>query len=720
MPSSTQNSSFVPFTPTLPAGYVLRDYIIEDVLGQGGFGITYRAREEMTDYPVVIKENYPSTFAYRDPISGELRPMHKCEESYRWALESFEKEARTLRKLPKHTNLVHVTSVFRALNTAYIVMEPIDGKNLAELYPQGSQVEPQLLEDILCKLLCALEPLHKQGIIHRDIKPGNIMLTTAGEPVLIDFGAARPTQGTHTATQIGTRGYAPPEQLEPTEYGENTEHQSPQPHWDLYALGCTCHQLITGYVPVSGARTLSERPELQWLYSSALLASIDKAHEKDPADRWQSAQEWLNALSVNTTPPLLPKTNDEDIVAKAQKLIDSKQYDGVPDMLRPAAESGYADAQNNLGDCYYYGHGVQKDYTKAVEWYQKAANQGNATAQCNLGFCYYYGYGVQQDYKQAVEWYQKAANQGYAFAQYNLGICYRDGHGVQQDYTQAVEWHKKAAEQGYASAQCSLGFCYYNGHGVQQDYKQAVVWYQKAAEQGQVYAQYNLGFCYYYGHGVQQDYKQAVVWYQKAANQGDTDAQCYLGVCYENGCGVQQDYTKAVEWYQKAANQGIASAQYNLGNCYHFGHGVQQDYKQAVEWYQKAANQGDTDAQCYLGVCYENGCGVQQDYTKAVEWYQKAANQGIASAQYNLGNCYHFGHGVQQDYKQAVVWYQKAAEQGQVSAQYNLGLSYRDGHGVSKNRTEAMKWLQKAADQGYEDARKELNRLNSLWGRIFG
>ncbi len=83
MASSAQNSSFAPFTPTLPKGYVLRDYIIEKVLGKGGFGITYLVKEEMTNYPVVIKENSPTDFAYRDPTTGELRPMLQCEESYR-------------------------------------------------------------------------------------------------------------------------------------------------------------------------------------------------------------------------------------------------------------------------------------------------------------------------------------------------------------------------------------------------------------------------------------------------------------------------------------------------------------------------------------------------------------------------------------------------------------------------------------------------------------
>ena len=397
MTSPTQAIPAAPFTPILPKGYILGEYKIESVRGQGSFGITYSATELMTNYPVVIKENYPSTIAYRDPISGELRPMPKCEERYRWALKSFEKEARTLRKLPKHTNLVHVTSVFRALNTAYIVMEPIDGKNLAELYPQGSQVEPQLLESILRKLLCALEPLHKQGIIHRDIKPGNIMLTTAGEPVLIDFGAARPTQGTHTATQIGTRGYAPPEQLELAEHGENTEHdentehQSPQPHWDLYALGCTCHQLITGYVPVSGARTLSERPELQGRYNSALLATIDKAHAKSPADRWQSAQEWMAAIdsSYNTTatpvngtrvptieePALTPKITQQAAQAELQRRgISAGEYDRK---LHDAAKDGDAELVKLLIDA-----GTDVNKANANEWTPLCTAAANGRTDC--------------------------------------------------------------------------------------------------------------------------------------------------------------------------------------------------------------------------------------------------------------------------------------------------------------------------------------------------
>jgi hypothetical protein len=129
--------------------------------------------------------------------------------------------------------------------------------------------------------------------------------------------------------------------------------------------------------------------------------------------------------------------------------------------LKKAANQGNADAQNSLGDMYYYGEGVVQNYAQAVKWLQKAANQGNADAQNSLGDMYYYGEGVAKNYAQAVKWLQKAANQGNADAQNSLGDMYYYGEGVAQNYTQAVKWLQKAADQGNADAQNSLDNMYY-------------------------------------------------------------------------------------------------------------------------------------------------------------------------------------------------------------------------------------------------------------------
>ena len=205
---------------------------------------------------------------------------------------------------------------------------------------------------------------------------------------------------------------------------------------------------------------------------------------------------------------------------KSEKDMASAVY-----WYRKSAELNYAKAQYNLGECYYYGKGVSKNYYEAVKWYRKATEQGHADAQNSLGYCYKNGRGVSKDLKEAVKWYRKAAEQGFAGAQFNLGTCYEYGKGVSKDYNEAVKWYRKAAEQGFAGAQIVLGFRYENGEGVSKDISEAVKWYRKAAEQGYAMAQYKLGLCYENGKGVSKDINEAVKWYRKAAEQGNEFAK---------------------------------------------------------------------------------------------------------------------------------------------------------------------------------------------------
>lgn len=190
-------------------------------------------------------------------------------------------------------------------------------------------------------------------------------------------------------------------------------------------------------------------------------------------------------------------------------------------------------AEYNLGEKYYYGKGVPKDYTKAAEWYRKAAEQGNAPAQNNLGDMYFYGKNIPQDYAKAVHWYTQAAKRGYIPAQNYLGLMYYYGKGVPQDYKKAIYWYTQAAEWGCAPAQFMLGSMYCNGQGVTQDYTKAAEWFRKAAEQGLVDAQSRLGLMYYISIGIPQDYTEAAKWYRKAAEQGDADARFLLGKLLE-------------------------------------------------------------------------------------------------------------------------------------------------------------------------------------------
>lgn len=141
-----------------------------------------------------------------------------------------------------------------------------------------------------------------------------------------------------------------------------------------------------------------------------------------------------------------------EINKQGVRYYNENDYANAFELFKKAAQQDNAAAQNNLGNCYYYGHGVIQNYGTAVSWYGKAAEQGDADAQNNLGNCYYLGNGVAQSNNTAVAWYRKAAEQGNAEGQYNLGNCYWNAIGVEQSYDSAREWLGKSVEQGNEKA----------------------------------------------------------------------------------------------------------------------------------------------------------------------------------------------------------------------------------------------------------------------------
>jgi hypothetical protein len=186
---------------------------------------------------------------------------------------------------------------------------------------------------------------------------------------------------------------------------------------------------------------------------------------------------------------------------------------------------------------------------------RRRAEEGDADAQCDLAEAHYYGHGVPEDYAEEFRWCRRAADQGHARAQSNLGSIYENGRGVTQDSTEAAKWYRKAAEQGHAQAQCNLGDSYY----AREEYAQATLWYRKAAEQGHVQGEYSLGAAYCLGDGVLRDDEEATKWFRKAAEQWNTGAQqntgaqYELGKMYRLGRGLQQDYVQAHMWLSLAA-----------------------------------------------------------------------------------------------------------------------------------------------------------------------
>ena len=221
-------------------------YRIERVLGQGGFGITYLARNTVFDIDVAIKEFFMKDENYRDGSSVTM-PITTKQELFHGQMEKFKKEAKRMFAI-KNEHIVGVQDLFEENGTAYYVMDYVDGENLSErLKRTGKRMSQKTVNEILPQILDALKTVHEAGFWHLDLKPANIMLDKSGNVKLIDFGASKQFDvqkgGATTSTAISyTNGYAPREQME-----QNYDKFGP---WtDLYALGATLYKMLTNSNP---------------------------------------------------------------------------------------------------------------------------------------------------------------------------------------------------------------------------------------------------------------------------------------------------------------------------------------------------------------------------------------------------------------------------------------------------------------------------------------
>ena len=338
--------------------------------------------------------------------------------------------------------------------------------------------------------------------------------------------------------------------------------------------------------------------------------------------------------------------------------------------IKKAAEEGRANWQCNLGVCYFYGSGVEKNIHEASKWYEMAAKQGDAKAQFNLGLGYFKGEGLPQDYAEAMHWFGKASEQGDADAQLHIAWCMEESNAPQESVVAA---YRKAAEMGNSEAQCELGFWYCNGeNGLEKEISASNEWFRRAAEQGFDEAQFQLGLKYEFGNGVKKNMKEAVKWYRRAALQNNVRAICQLGCCYYYGDGVRMDNTMAFRYFQRAAGRDYHWAEYMLGECCYYGYGTKEDKEEAVRWYGKAASKNVVPAVYKLGHCYFNGIGVEEDKQKALKYIRQAAESNHSDAICLMGDCYRDGIMDGKDEEEAIRHYRRASDLGCKSAQKKL------------------------------------------------
>lgn len=278
-------------------------YQIGGVLGRGGFAITYRGYDLDLEKVVAIKEFYPEGMVARnigDGI-GSPRGSKTCEilvansknaEVYRKSLELFYREAKALGRLSSLPNVVHVYRIFRENNTAYIVMDYVEGKPLKTLIREMGRIPEDVLLPLLDPILTALQKVHEAGILHRDIAPDNIIIEPNGQPVLLDFGAARIDSESHSSLIIGKKGFSSPEQIG----GGVQDNRS-----DIYALGTMYYYALSGIKPQDSVmRAIDDQviplKDAAPGISDQVSDVVMKAMEIRPDDRWPDVSAFREAL----------------------------------------------------------------------------------------------------------------------------------------------------------------------------------------------------------------------------------------------------------------------------------------------------------------------------------------------------------------------------------------------------------------------------------------
>jgi serine/threonine protein kinase len=291
------------YSDTLQQGDTISCYQIEEVLGRGGFAVTYLAVDLNLDVHVAIKEYLPREIIHRDEHLNVSARRPEFAEDYNIGLSNFAREAKTLARF-KHLNIVRVHQVIHKYNTAYMVMDYEHGRELAEVLEDRTSLPEDELRSILFPIFDGVEEIHRHGLAHRDIKPSNIYLRDNGSPVLLDFGAARYTMSetTQQLTAVVTVGYTPIEQY-------NVSENDQGPWSDIYALAAVLYEAVTGEMPVdsvtraSSSLTNSSDPlapvanKAQQHYSDHFLNAIDWGLNMEAEDRPQSIAQWRDAFN---------------------------------------------------------------------------------------------------------------------------------------------------------------------------------------------------------------------------------------------------------------------------------------------------------------------------------------------------------------------------------------------------------------------------------------
>ena len=312
----------------LPYGAILNGrYIVGKMLGQGGFGITYIGWDLAMERKVAIKEYYPSGQVSRNPGSRDLTwyTNEQSRQARQNGMQMFLKEARKMSKVDNLTNVVRVRDIFQENETAYIVMDFVEGETLKARLDKTGPLTWTQAKEIFVPAIQAMEQVHQADLVHRDISPDNLMLTPDGRVMILDLGAAKDlaiNKGASSAMVV-KGGFSPPEQY---------AQQGGSGSWtDVYAMAATMYHSLTGVVPPTAVDRMQGEP-VNWALLETggvpnhVIAALQNAMKLNARERTQTMAELLRQYQSETAvvarkePPVSARKGNFRIIGFAAAL----------------------------------------------------------------------------------------------------------------------------------------------------------------------------------------------------------------------------------------------------------------------------------------------------------------------------------------------------------------------------------------------------------------
>ncbi|MGE0710574.1 MAG: serine/threonine-protein kinase [Planctomycetota bacterium] len=702
-------------------------YRVTGELGRGGAGAVLRG-EDAAGRPVAIK------------VLVQGRSATPAQR------QRFAREARALTTV-RHPHVVALLDVGEQQGVPYLVLELHEGGSLEDRLRRGEPLAPREVARIGAELAEGLAAAHGRGVLHRDLKPGNVLFAASGAALLTDFGMAKDlgrlehtAQLTRTGALQGTPGFWAPEQAA----GELARIG---PHTDVYGLGATLYAALCGRAPFEGASLVevaratveAEPPPLRALRKDvprALEEVVMTCLARDPDARWADAAALADALracardapargrplaarglalasalglalvgaaaalwarrggegpSPAPSPPLAAAPSPSATEAAGLPAPGGASPTGAPGGASPTGAPGGA---SPTGAASASPAGAASASAPAGA----AALQARAEAALAEGRA-----------SEAVALLREAAAQDHPPALIALARLLHAGRGVARDDVQGLELLRRAATLRDPAGMCAYGEALTLMPNSPEAAAKAVEWLELARAAGQVEATFLLAKLYEEGRGAPRDLAAAARLILEGAAAGHVPSMSEAGfLLLEGRGGVARDEARAVSWFREAAAADDPIAIFNLAILLGEGRGAARDPVEAARWLRRGAELGDPPCMHNLGAALQRGEGVALDLPQAVEWFRRAAEAGETAAMRALGKLHQEGEGVARDPAQAAAWFQRAAEAGDAAGMTSFGLALLEGRGVAQDVRAGLLRLDQAAQKG------DLRALHSL------